>query len=225
MSENNWEKESKLKTETDFRLGVFAEVDGSSDSTRRIKVVGFSQVDSVASKDFPCFKDFWYSSYSCSTRSTQWRKCRGGSRSRPGIRIGWVVIAREKAGANGIGDRGGLCTVAEKIIKFFIGKMSLSKLVDVCTVDVVFKNVEFISETDGADGYFMFSFEMGDESRLTSVSETKSWLQDILTLCPRCYINAHRWASLSKLNSTELTFFRSTRWWNAQIKLSSWLWP
>ena len=66
---------------------------------------------------------------------------------------GYGYVEGLKAGGIGIGDRG-LWTFTAEFKNISGEEVGFSETVDVCIVEPVFINIEFVSETGGQKGYF-----------------------------------------------------------------------
>ena len=132
----------------------------------------FDLSPNVASIHFRCSKNFGFPATDLLRGGGGEGK--GGSISDgSGIWMGVGVLNGEKAGATGIGDRGGLWASTVGVTDFSEQELYFSDLLDVCSVDPLSINFEFVSETDGAESRFFLSDVSGDESRITLVSGKK----------------------------------------------------
>ena len=152
---------SGLRSEVVFRKCLFAEVDVPSTFFCKAEVKSLSQ--SVAPNDFRCLNVFDCLATALvrgeGDAGNGGRSIFDGSR----IRIGRGMVTGMIAGATGIVDRGRLCVVIEELNKFSEKEVGFSLLVDVCAVDPLSIYLEFISETDGAEGkwyFFQLNLEM-----------------------------------------------------------------
>ena len=85
--------------------------------------------------------------------------------------MGLWVSAEVIAGATSNGDRGCLGAATVGVIQCSVEDLVFIRLLEVCTVDPVFTNFEFLYKTGWAEGNLFLSHESGNESRTMSVSE------------------------------------------------------
>ena len=129
----------------------------------------FGSSQNASSNDFQCLQDFRFLA-SVSVRDGGGnRKGRRSPSDGFRIGIGLGVITR----ATNMGDRAALSTVTVGIDYFSTKELTVSELLEVCTVDPVSIKFEFISETGGEEGNMLLSDQPGEESRITSVAERK----------------------------------------------------
>ena len=92
----------------------------------------------------------------------------------------------------------------KEVFRFFRRRSKFSRIFDNCTVDPVSMNVDFVSETDGAESKLLFADKPGEKSTITSVREKKLFFTGFV--CSEIYTVSSDDAILKRFYSANRTF-------------------